>query len=188
MILNMTNINIKNKDAHLEPAFKKRRSIFTNHTKNIFTKNTSTNGFTLLEVLMVIGILAILAGVVLTAVNPSRQFKAARDSQRTSNVATILNAIGQNMTDYAGNFVCEGQLKSVPEDFDIIGSDDGFDLAPCIVPDYISSLPYDPGKESAYYIDETDYNTGYMIKRDVEGRITIKADSEFEGKDISMTR
>ncbi|HEY1037498.1 MAG TPA: type II secretion system protein [Candidatus Paceibacterota bacterium] len=142
------------------------------------TKHISS-GFTLLEVLMVIGILAILAGVVLTAVNPARQFKIARDSQRSANIATILNAVGQNMTDHAGNFVCEGQLVQLPDTMTEVGSDVGFDLAPCLVPDYISALPYDPGKETAFYVDETDYHTGYYIERDVEGRVAVFADGEI---------
>ncbi len=129
---------------------------------------------------MVIGILAILAGVVLTAVNPARQFKVARDSQRNANIVTVLNAIGQNMTDHAGNFICEGVLAELPAAKEGMGSDAGFDIAPCLVPDYISALPYDPGKESAYYVDETDYETGYYISRDVEGRVTVYADGEIQ--------
>ena len=50
-------------------------------------------GFTLIEILVVIGMLAILTTVVLVAVNPLRQFAQARNSQRQSNVAAILNAV-----------------------------------------------------------------------------------------------
>lgn len=146
------------------------------------------NGFTLLEVLMVIGILAILAGVVLVAVNPSRQFKVARDSQRRANVQAILSAIGQNMADHTGNFVCEGVISQVPQVETGINSDTGFDLAPCVVPDYISLLPYDPSKEGSYYTDETDYVTGYTIVADANGRITVSAESEVTGGTISVTR
>ena len=81
---------------------------------NINYKKYKQKGFTLLEVLMVIGILAILASVVLVAINPARQFKIARDSQRNANITTILNAIGQNMTDHGGVFTCEGVVTQIP--------------------------------------------------------------------------
>ena len=137
---------------------------------------------------MVIGILAILAGVVLVAVNPARQFKIARDSQRNANVSAILNAIGQNMSDHAGNFACEGQLTQIPTVKSVIASDTGFDLAPCLVPDYISMLPFDPSGQGAYFTNETNYNTGYSVQADSNGRITVSADGEVTGNTILVTR
>lgn len=146
-------------------------------------------GFTLLEVLMVIGILAILAGVVLVAINPSRQFKIARDSQRSANVTAILNAIGQNMTDHSGSFVCEGQITEIPETATVMSSEsEGFNIAPCIIPDYISALPFDPSKEGARYADETDYSTGYTVVADAEGRVTVSADGEVSNAPITVRR
>lgn len=155
------------------------------HRKNY----THYQGFTLLEVLMVIGILAILAAVVLVAINPARQFKIARDTQRNSNVSTILNAIGQNMTDHAGSFACEGVIMQIPTTKTEMSSlEGGFDIATCIVPDYISVLPFDPSKEGANYTDETDYKTGYYIQADSEGRITVEADGEVSNSPIRVTR
>ncbi len=61
-------------------------------------------GFTLIEVLIVMGIISILAAIVIIAINPARQFAQARDTQRISNVNAIINAIGQRMVDNKGVF------------------------------------------------------------------------------------
>lgn len=149
----------------------------------------SKRGFTLLEVLMVIGILAILATVVLVAINPARQFKIARDSQRNANISTILNAIGQNLTDHGGVFTCEGVITNLPVVKTHMSSEEGgFNIAKCLVPDYISVLPFDPSKEGSGYTDEFDYNTGYFIESDVEGRVTISADGEVSNAVLKATR
>ncbi|MEK7149904.1 MAG: type II secretion system protein [Patescibacteria group bacterium] len=50
-------------------------------------------GFTLLELLIVISILAILSTVVVLVLNPAEYLKQARDSQRVSDLATLNSAI-----------------------------------------------------------------------------------------------
>lgn len=54
----------------------------------------SSKGFTLLELLIVIAILAILSAVTVIVLNPAELLKKARDSQRLSDIATIKTAIG----------------------------------------------------------------------------------------------
>ncbi len=97
---------------------------------------SSRRGFTLIEILVVIGMLAILATVVLVAVNPLRQFAQARNSQRQANVAAILNAIGERVADTHGVFTdasCTADMPSAASPIAKSGTG-SYDLRPCVVP------------------------------------------------------
>lgn len=139
------------------------------------------SGFTLIELLVVIGIIAILAGVVIVALNPGRQFAQARDTKRWAQVKAVLDAIGQNQADNGGVFNCPG-AGALPSVMTQIGTAN-YDIEPCIVPTYISSMPVDPSTGTA---SSTDY---WVVYDSVTRRITVLASStEIEVPDISITR
>ncbi len=153
-------------------------------------KKQHKKGFTLIEVLVVIGIIAILATVVLVAVSPGKQFRQARDTQRVANVNTILNAIGQNISDHQGVFFCAGSPVTLPAALTNMTSNTasgGVDIGECLVPEYVPKLPYDPLAGKGYYIDEDDYDLGYKVMADASGRITVEADGEQQAL-IAVTR
>ena len=136
-------------------------------------KIARNKGFTLIEILVVIGIIAILAAVVVIAINPARQFAQARNSQRTSNVNTILNGIGQNMADNKGVLMCGGSAYYFPTGTTTIGTS-GKDLAPCLVPTYIASgIPQDP-------IGGAVTDTGYRISTSTTGSVMVCAPNAAE--------
>ena len=143
-------------------------------------------GFTLIEMLIVIGIIAVLAGIVLVAINPARQFAQARNTQRISNVTALLNAVSQNIADNRGLFVCAG--GAIPATATVIKSSGGYNALPCLVPTYFSTMPLDPSAAGAHVSTETDYDTGYTISVNTTGRVTISAPASELGETISLSR
>lgn len=64
-------------------------------------KKNKKGGFTLLELLIVIAILAILSVALVIVLNPAETLKKARDAQRISDLSTLKTAIGLYMTSYS---------------------------------------------------------------------------------------
>ncbi len=146
-------------------------------------------GFTLIEVLIVVGIIAMLASIVILAVNPVRHFAKARNAQRWSNVNTILNAVHQYMVDNTGNLpstiATSTQCANASNEICKTGASDCtglVDLSVLTVNEiYLVSIPTDPTGASTN-------GTGYHIVKSANGRITVCAPHAELGDTISVTR
>lgn len=155
---------------------------------------TRTKGFTLIELLVVIGIIAVLAVAAFVALNPGRQFSQANNTQRRNHVSATLNAIGQRITDNRGNFATGCVAGAIPTGTAQTMADDNpasateYDIAPCLVPTYLPSMPFDPTAAGAQWTSATNYNTGYTVIQDANGRVTVSAPSAELGETISVTR
>ncbi|MDD3548682.1 MAG: type II secretion system protein, partial [Candidatus Pacebacteria bacterium] len=68
------------------------------HTKYKIQDTKHKKGFTLLELLIVIGILAILSTTMVLVINPAELLRRSRDSQRISDLNTLKTAIGYYIT------------------------------------------------------------------------------------------
>jgi prepilin-type N-terminal cleavage/methylation domain-containing protein len=147
--------------------------------KSMLKLNQKQHGFTLLEILLVVGLIAVLAGIVIFAINPSRQLADARDSQRKVDVNTILNAVYQYAIDNRGTmpFTGSGEICKTGAD-----SCSGLiDLG--VLTDsnrYLVAIPYDPSDPSAN-------GTGYTITLHATGRVTVTA-TYGENSEIAVTR
>ena len=159
--------------------------------KQLITRKV--RGFTLIELLVVIGLIGLLAAVVLIAINPARQFALGRDSQRQSNINAILNAIGQNIAENKGSFICSagdlptGNTCAVAINMSSTAGD--YNMAPCIEPTYVSQMPVDP--KTGTYTDKTTYDSKYKVVQDNgaggTNRITVCSTGEITAI-ISATR
>lgn len=151
-------------------------------------------GFTLIEILIVIGIIAILAAIVLVAVNPAKNFREAANTQRSANVNAIANAIGQYTVDKKGDltglslpndddgvvYIGESVPSEAPSGSTAMGADFE-DFCNALVPAFIGALPADPEQpdqtitETECEVSTSDPITGYAIAVDENGHITISA-------------
>lgn len=140
-------------------------------------------GFTLLEILLVVAAIAILAGIVIVAINPGKQLADTRNVQRRSDVTQILNGVYQYAIDNDGSLpaavtttvteICQTDAASCTGLADLsVLTDDG---------EYLVSIPTDPTGSSTN-------GAGYQVSEDVNGRVTVSAPDAEQGATISVTR
>ena len=147
----------------------------------------------MIELLVVIGILAILLAIVLIAVNPPRQFILARNTTRRSDVLAILNGVGQFYAERGRLPTNIGTASATIQDGG--GNGDICDDLVGTTQRYLAEMPVDPLPGTPPPFDYTtcaNYNTGYTIRRTANNRVTVSAPNSEDPGDgapsITVTR
>ncbi len=147
-------------------------------------KSQKIRAFTLVELLVVIGIVGILLAITLVAINPAKQFAQANDAKRSADVNAILNAITQLKVDSRG--VYPSTVPSLSSVETSLNAANFVSLCTAVAPDYIAELPADPTSPGAIFTDCSNFETGYTLL-EVDGRVTVAAPAAQNGA-IAVTR
>ncbi len=159
-------------------------------------KTNHNNGFTLVELLIVIAVLAILAGIVMVALNPKARFEDSRNTRRVSDIDAIISALKIFQIDNAGNYIANLEDATADMYYQIgLGSNcndtcvsgnivlqtDCLDIEELTDVGYLPSVPIDPGDQAATE-DETRY---YIVKKST-GAVEVGACSPELGSNSSI--
>jgi prepilin-type N-terminal cleavage/methylation domain-containing protein len=151
-------------------------------------RKRNNQGFTLVELLVVIGIIVILFAVILVAIDPAQRLQQARDAVRQADTRDILESLQLYVVDNDG--ILTGlDIDTNAATFEQIGTAttgcdtgctaqttiaDCSDLTSTLVDGYLSAIPMDPSSGTAA---ETDY----YVNVNASGRVIVgSCDPEIE--------
>lgn len=138
-------------------------------------------GFTMIELIIVIAIIAILAAAIFVAIDPARRLHESRNARRNSDIATILEGVKTYQADNDGTHYAE-VAGMVDGEYHTIGTCAAGGDAGCgaqvteadcvdlsgIGTGYLATVPMDPSTGTAA-------KTDYYIMKDANGAITVGA-------------
>jgi prepilin-type N-terminal cleavage/methylation domain-containing protein len=137
------------------------------YTVNRMIRRKNRSGFTLLELLIVIGIMGVLSSIVVVAINPAEQFERAKVRKLVHEASQLEKALAQYAID-EGSLPSDTPTLNESDDAEPIckqgvSSSECISLDSILIPDYLSEIPLDD------YENNSDYS-GYVVYKDLEGQ------------------
>jgi prepilin-type N-terminal cleavage/methylation domain-containing protein len=142
--------------------------------KKIFNKGLSDGGFTLVELLVVVAIIAVLAGVVIVAINPAALLQKSRDATRLQDIENIHKALSLALADGEIQLTATGSCSSCTS---LAGTQavDGAGWVKFTVPTgktglakYLPTLPTDPMNSGSNVYTFGSTTAGYELNTVLE--------------------
>ncbi len=159
----------------------------------------NTKAFTLIELLIVVAIIVIIAGIIFVALNPLKRFQDSRDAKRVADVEAILSAIKTNQVDNGGTYINEIEAMDNGDVYmigtntsgcaqtcntDVTSNTHCVDLTSLADTGHFGSVPISPEGTGSW----SGGVTGYTLTKASSGIITARAcESEGVGE-IIMSR
>jgi prepilin-type N-terminal cleavage/methylation domain-containing protein len=148
-------------------------------------------GFTLVELLIVIGVIAVLAALAFVALNPLARFQDSRNAQRWTDVNALIGAIKLQQVDNEGNYlqvITDEVSADTRYQIGTNGSDCADDCGnPTVILDdacidltdladtgYLPAIPMDPSTGTAA-------KTGYYMMIHTSGALEVGSCNEEAG-------
>jgi prepilin-type N-terminal cleavage/methylation domain-containing protein len=166
-------------------------------------RHLSKDGFTLIELIIVVAIIGLLAAAAFVAVDPAKRIGKANDATRWSDVTAIADAIMKYTVDNNGSLPSGVSSASADTEYmihieggtasgtDVCTStgntDSELDISSGLVSEYIATMPLDPNV-AASAAELT--GIGYYFEKDANGRIKVGAciESAYAAASIYVQR
>jgi len=131
-------------------------------------------GITLIEFILVIGVIAILTGIIVASQNPLGQLARNRNIQRRNDITEIAQVVHQFKIHHKNQFPKTNSNEEIKKCDETTSASD---LSDSLTPDYLTVIPSDPNDQSDYLICQTE-----------QGQIKVTAPKAELNQKISITR
>ncbi len=163
-----------------------------------------TKGFTLIELIIVIAVIALLAAATFVAINPAKRVGDANNARRWSDVTAIADAYSAYLADNGGTHPTTTPSPTSGVTYSIATTTGGtafatcqtvtkgnpttttalIDLSALVTNGYMGQIPLDPN--FSYGTDAR--NSGYYFYRESTGKMIVGACDSYNTQNIEVVR